>query len=149
METTVYANLIRDNHCVNTLVRMGLLLATQNRGLRMRREWREHFPRQRWLAIPTCMMHVEIANLRFPFKSLARKMSLHSGHMRNPQYYVSCKWPIVWAKKGYHSLEHVTFQFDFSRTLVSNWVLSCVIPICLCGQSVRKSLPYVGCDQSH
>ena len=34
---------------------MGLLPDTQNCGLRMRRECREHFPHHRGLAIPTCI----------------------------------------------------------------------------------------------
>ena len=33
----------------------GLLPDTQNYGLRMRREFRERFPRHRGLAIPTCI----------------------------------------------------------------------------------------------
>ena len=33
---------------------MGLLLETQNCGLRMRREYRERFSRYRGLVIPTC-----------------------------------------------------------------------------------------------
>ena len=37
------------------IVSMGLLLETQNCGLRMRRECRERFPRHRELVIPTCI----------------------------------------------------------------------------------------------
>ena len=40
---------------VNLQLSTGLLPDTQNHGLRMRRESREHFPRHLRLAIPTCI----------------------------------------------------------------------------------------------
>ena len=60
---------------------MGLLPDTQNYGLRMRREYREHFPRHRGLAIQTCITarasrtcrDAGIGSQRFPLKSVARK----------------------------------------------------------------------------
>ena len=62
---------------------MGLVPDKQYCGLRMRRECRERFLHHRGLAIPTCMthvraaraaMHVGIANLRFPLKSVTGKI---------------------------------------------------------------------------
>ena len=81
----------------------------------MCRECREHFPRDRVLAIEACItarawplsdkkpmgfmsdsghvravMHAGIANW-FPFKSVAGKRSLHSRHMHNQQFNASDK----------------------------------------------------------
>ena len=70
----------------------------------MRRECRERFLRQRGLVIPTCITArtwrmcrdaCQIANQRFPLKSVAGKRSRHSRCMRNPQIYIFGKRPNV------------------------------------------------------
>ena len=73
---------------------MGLLPDTQHCRLRMHRLFRERFPRPRLQGKPLvsdpCMHHVGIAN---PWWQ--GKRSQHSRRMRNPQFYVSGKRPIV------------------------------------------------------
>ena len=80
---------------------MGLLPDTENCGLRMHRECRERFPRHRIQSKPSryasrhvrdarAVMHVGIAQLRW-----REKRTRQSRCLRNPQFYVSGKWPIV------------------------------------------------------
>ena len=58
------------------------------------------FPRHRGLAIPTCVTHVpwcmsgSLTSV-FLLKSVAGERSRHSQRMRNPQFYISGKRPIV------------------------------------------------------
>ena len=51
----------------------------------MRRECWECFPRNRGLAIPTCVMHAGVANWWFPLKSMVGKTFPAHVH---PQFYV-------------------------------------------------------------
>ena len=70
----------------------------------MRREYRERFPRHRWLAIPTCItarasraravMHAGSLVSGFIWSRWLRKRSRHSRRMRNPQICVSDKRPM-------------------------------------------------------
>ena len=79
------------------LTGMGLLPGTKNRGLHLRRECRERFPRHRLQRKPVVsnpgmhhgIMHDGIGNLRW-----RRKRSRHSRCMRNLQFYVSIKRPM-------------------------------------------------------
>ena len=80
-------------------LRMGLLTDTQNCGLRMRREYREGFPRHRGLAIPTCTaarawrMPGSPTN-DFLLSRWRGKRSRHSRRMHTPQFCVSGKRPM-------------------------------------------------------
>ena len=83
---------------------MGFLPGTLNFGLRMRRECRERFTHHRGLAIPTCITARAWRTCRYMPGSLIRrflwnrwrgKRSRHPRHMRNPQFYVSGKRPIL------------------------------------------------------
>ena len=77
-----------------------LLPDTQNRGLRMHRECRKRFPRHPLQRKPlvcdpgmhhgTCVTHVGIASPRG-----CGKRSRHPRRMRNPQFYVSGKRPML------------------------------------------------------
>ena len=84
---------------------MGLLPDTQNCGLRMRQEWRERFPRLCGLSDPdmhhgTCVTHVpwcmpgSLTN-GFLWCRWWGKRSRHSRRMRNTQFYVSGKRPML------------------------------------------------------
>ena len=72
---------------------MGLLPDMQNCGLRMRRECRERFPRQRGLATPTCIT-ARASTRCFLWSRWWRKRSRHYRRMRNPLFYVSGKRPM-------------------------------------------------------
>ena len=84
---------------------MGLLPDTQNCGLRMRRECRERFPRPQRVSDPdmhhgTCVTHVPwcmpgLLTSGFLWSWWRGKRSRHSRRMRNPQFRVSGKRPIV------------------------------------------------------
>ena len=93
---------LKSADCIST---MGLLPDTQNRWLRMRRECRKRFPRpptsretgsyrsrhaSRHVRHARAVMHAGIANPR-----CRGKRSRHSRRMRNPQFYVSGKRPMV------------------------------------------------------
>ena len=83
---------------------MGLLPDTLNRGLRMRRECWERFLRRQLQRKPLVsdpgmhharsVMHIGVANTWW-----RGKRSRHSRRIRNPQFYVSGKRPIVWLPK--------------------------------------------------
>ena len=107
---------IHQLHCVNRMSTpcpgkwtrghpMGLLTNTQNRGLRMRREYREHFPRH-WLQRKplasdpgmhhgTCVTHVTWCMSGSLNHAGGGKRSQHCRRMRNSQFYVSGKRPII------------------------------------------------------
>ena len=84
---------------------MGLLPDTQYRGLRMRRECRERFPRHRLQRKPlvsdpgmhhgTCVTHVPWCMSGSLNCDGGGKRSRHSRRMRNPQFYVSGKRPMA------------------------------------------------------
>ena len=66
----------------------------------MRRECREHFPRHHGLAIPTCVTHVPwcmpgLLTSGFLRSRWRGKRSQHSRRMRNLQFYVSGKRPMM------------------------------------------------------
>ena len=83
---------------------MGLLPDTQNRGLRMRREFRERFPRHRLQRKPlvsdpgmhhgTWVTHVPWCMSGSLNHGGGGKRSRHSRRMRNSQFYVSGKRPM-------------------------------------------------------
>ena len=95
------------NQCWPTLMTpcMGLLPDTQNRGLRMRRECRERFPRHRFQRKPlvsdpgihhgTCVTHVPWCMSGLLNCGGGGKRSRHSRRMRNSQLYVSGKRPMA------------------------------------------------------
>ena len=84
---------------------MGLLPDTQYRGLRMRRECRERFPRHRLQRKPlvsdpgmhhgTCVTHVPWCMSGSLNCGGGGKRSRHSRRMRNSQFYVSGKRPMA------------------------------------------------------
>ena len=84
---------------------MGLLPDTWNCGLRMRRECRERFPRHQLQRKPlvsnpgmhhgTCVTHVPWCMSGSLTCGGRGKRSRHSRRMRNPQFYVSGKRPMV------------------------------------------------------
>ena len=87
------------------IVLMGLLPDTYNCGLRMSRECWERFPRPPRVSDPdmhhgTCVTHVpwympgSLAS-GFHWSRWRGKRSRHSRRMRNPQFYVSGKRPMV------------------------------------------------------
>ena len=102
-----YPDIVRESAC------MVLLPDTQNCGLRMRWEYRERFPSHRRLAIPTCitcMAHVPWCMPRsltvgFIWSRWRGKRSRHSRRMRNPQFCVSGKRPMVITKFWSRTLE--------------------------------------------
>ena len=68
----------------------------------MRRECRERFPRHHGLAVPTCVTHVPWCmsgslTSGFLWSRWRGKRSRHSRRMRNLQFYVSGKRPMVFA----------------------------------------------------
>ena len=81
-----------------------LLPDTQNCGLRMRRECREHFSRHRRISDPdihhrTCVTHVPWCmpgslTSGFLWNRWRGRRSRHSRRMRNPQFCVSAKRPM-------------------------------------------------------
>ena len=77
-----------------------LIPDTYNCGLCMRREYRERFPRHCGLVIPTCIsprvsgMPGSLTN-GFIRSRWRGKRSRHSRCMRNPQFYVSGKRPMI------------------------------------------------------
>ena len=101
VEYNVYQEL---HQCMFALCGMGLLPDTQNRGLRMRRECRERFPRhriQRKLLVSdpgmhhgTCVTHVPWCMSGSLNCGSDGKRSQDSRRMRNSQFYVSGKRPM-------------------------------------------------------
>ena len=75
---------------------MGILPDKQKRGLRMRREYRELFPATAFKGIHhgTCVTWCMSGSLN---RGGGGKRSRHSRRMRNSQFYVSGKMPMVWA----------------------------------------------------
>ena len=86
-------------------ISMGFLPDTRKCGLRMRRECRERFPRHRLQRKPlisdpgmhhgTCVTHVPWCMSGSPTCDGGGKRSRHSRHMRNPQFYLSGKRPML------------------------------------------------------
>ena len=94
------------NCWMNSLPRpMGLLPDTWNCGMRMRWECRERFPHHQLKRKPlvsnpgmhhgTCVTHVPWCMSGSLTRGGRGKRSRHSRRMRNPQFYVSGKRPIV------------------------------------------------------
>ena len=95
--------------------------------VRMRRECRERFPRHRRWAIPTCITARASRTCRDACRDRqlsvsfeiggGGKRSRHSRRMRNLQFYVSGKRPIIWTNAGILSnlseisIEIHTFSF--------------------------------------
>ena len=75
---------------------MGLLQDTYNYGLRMRREWREHFPRHRWLPIPTCIKARALGPAKIHWPAL--RLSFHPQHMQFCIPYTSGRHCLYWHK---------------------------------------------------
>ena len=85
-------------HFIQASVRngcMGLLTDTQNCRLRMRREYRERFPRHRATHVPWCMPGSLTSG--FLWSRWQEKRSRHSRCMRNPHFCVSGKRPMALA----------------------------------------------------
>ena len=86
---------------------MALLPDTYNCGLRTHRECRERFPHHHWLTIPVCTMARAVTHMPgcmpgslthgFLWRRWRGKRSRHSRRMRNPQFYISGKRPILHA----------------------------------------------------
>ena len=103
---------------------MGLLPDTWNCGLRMRRECREHFSRHHGLVIPTCITARASSTVTSGFL-LSRwrgKLSRHSRHMRNPQFYVSGNRPMESMFISKHVLCVITLEV-FVFKIVSCWTV--------------------------
>ena len=97
---------------------MGLFPDTQNRGLRMRRECRERFPRHRLQRKPlvndpgmhhgTCVTHVPRCTSGSLNCGGGGKRSRYYRRMRNSQFYVSGKRPI--REYGYNFLLQIVLR---------------------------------------
>ena len=137
---------------------MGFLPDTQNYRLRKRWECRERFPRHRGLAIPTCITdhgtyvtHVpwcmpESLTTGFLWSRCRGKRSRHSRHMRNPQFCVSGKRPMVVRRHDpiivdvnaavplaqKHVMTSCHFNYCDSVLSLDSWTCR-IIPADLCG----------------
>ena len=83
---------------------MGLLPDTWNCRLRMHRQCRERFPSYRFqrkslvsIHHGTCVTHVPWCMSGSPTRDGGEKRSRHSRRMRNPQFNLSGKRPVVWS----------------------------------------------------
>ena len=100
---------------------MGLLPDTWNCGLRMRRECRERFPRHQLQRKPlvsnpgmhhgTCVVHVPWCMSGSLTRGGRGKRTRHSRRMRDPQFYVSGKRPMV----------HIPRDVLFNAISISKW----------------------------
>ena len=117
---------------------MGLFPDTLNRGLRMRRECRERFPRHRFQRKPvgsgpgmhhgTCVTHVPWCMSGSLNRGGGGKRSPHSRRMRNSQFYVSGKRPMsTMGNDG--ALIRAVWLLD---TIVCDWVPQNADQSCRC-----------------
>ena len=111
---------------------MGLFPDTLNRGLRMRRECRERFPRHRFQRKPvgsgpgmhhgTCVTHVPWCMSGSLNRGGGGKRSPHSRRMRNSQFYISGKRPIEKLWSVLLDRPESSCRKWFSQT---NWSMCC------------------------
>ena len=103
----------------------GLLPDTQNCGLRMRRECRERFPRRHGdpdMHQGMCVTHVPwcmpiLLTSSFLWSQWREKSSRHSRRMRNPQFYVSGKRPML------RQLMYTRDKYEMNAFINTLWII--------------------------
>ena len=127
---------------------MELLPDTQNRGLCMRREWRERFPRRRGLAIPTCITARAWRTCRDAFRDRLQAVSLEVGSGENlPGIPGACaKRNFTFLVRGlcFWSIQPQA-ALSFTCKLKPLKIHGCndeAIPVCIRGESEVES-PYI------